>query len=438
MHFYCNYYHFKLLIMRGAVAGLLMALLSLQMAFAFPADSQGIMDQKVNVDIKGQPLEVVLHELHKETGVDFIYSSRSELGQKVALKVKDKSLHYVMEQLLSETSLAYAIVGNKIVIHKKEQHAISKVPTVAQIMISGIVKDELGNPLPGVSIQVVGSTRGTITNGEGKYSIQVEPTDSLMFSYIGYQTQTLSVRNRVDLDVIMTATEGSLNQVVVVGYGKQKKISMVGSQSSVDVAKLKLPTAKLSTTLAGRLAGVISVQRSGAPGQNAADIWIRGISTFSSSLSKPLVLVDGVPRSFDEIDPEDIKSFSILKDAAATAVYGVRGANGVILITTKKGKVGKPVFKFRYNEGISTFTKLPEFTDGATYMEMVNEASTLRGGQIVYQQEAIEKTRNHVDPDLYPDVDWFGMIFRKFGHTRNANLNISGGSQKAKYFVGLR
>ncbi len=182
---------------------------------------------------------------------------------------------------------------------------------------------------------------------------------------------------------------------------------------------------------------MVSVQRSGELGYNDANIYIRGISTFTAGLSQPLTLVDGVPRAIANVDPEDIESFSVLKDAAATAVYGVRGANGVILITTKSGRSGKPSYNLRYTEGVTNFTTLPSFADGATYMEMSNEALRTRGNTPQYSDEAIQKTRDGSDPYLYPNVDWFKELFNKKGRMRNANANISGGSEKAVYYVGL-
>jgi len=428
--------------MRGSAIGLMIILLTLQLAFSSGARSQGILDQRVSIQVQQQPLEAIFNMLHEKTGVDIIYSSRIDLTKKATVFSKDEQLSSILQRLLYGTNLTYEAVGESIVIHKKSANPKTTIPqenstNSAQLTIQGVIKDQLNNPLAGVSVQIVGTTRGTLTDANGQYTIKVEPTDSLKFSYIGYQTQTLPVKNRVDLNIIMEATEGSLNQVVVVGYGQQKKISMVGSQSSVNVEDLKLPEANLTNALAGRLAGVISVQRSGEPGASGADIWIRGISTFSSDLSKPLVLVDGVPRDFSTIDPEDIASFSILKDAAATAVYGVRGANGVILITTKGGKIGKPQINFRYNEGVTSFTKLPHFADGVTYMQMSNEARMERGSSPIYSDEAIQATKNQSDPDLYPDIDWFDVLFKRYGYTRNANLNLSGGSEGAQYYVGL-
>jgi TonB-linked SusC/RagA family outer membrane protein len=419
-------------------------LLTLNMAYSKVVHSQGILDMKVSIEVQQKPLEDVLQLLHEKTGVDFIYSSLVNIQGKINLTANKRKLKSILNTILPPVGLSYTMVGQSIVIRKMPNgnpaHKGSPASTadgVAQLTLKGVVKDQLDNPLVGVSIRVVGTAKGTLTDDNGRYAIKVEPTDSLEFSYIGYVTQVFAVRNRVDLNVVMDAKSGSLNQVVVVGYGKQKKISMVGSQSSVQVEDLKLPVDNLNTVLAGRLAGVVSVQRTGLPGSGGADIWIRGISTFTNSLSKPLVLVDGVPRTFSNIDPEDIASFSILKDAAATAVYGVRGANGVILITTKTGKIGKPKINFRYNEGVTSFTKLPEFTDGVTYMQMVNEASVTRGGKPAYSEEDIEATRSQTDPDLHPDVNWFDEIFNKYGYTRNGNLNISGGSPKTQYYVGL-
>lgn len=402
------------------------------------------MESVVTIKAKNISLSEVFQSIKKQTGLIFFYSNSLLNDQeKVNLNFKNAPLKEVLAYIFNEKSINYEIRGNRLLINSLVQgKAIAfqgpkpKRVSNDQITVRGLIKDQLGNPLMGATIQIVGKTEGTFTNSKGEYSIQVEPTDSLRFSYTGYQDQVLPVRNRIDMDIVMIPNEGSLNQVVVVGYGTQKKISMVGSQSSLKVEDIKLPVANLNTVLAGRLAGVVSVQRTAEPGSAGADIWIRGISTFSSSLSKPLILVDGVPRSFSDIDPEDIASFSILKDASATAVYGVRGANGVILIITKSGQVGAPKINFQYNDGVTSFIKLPEFASGETYMKMANEAVVTRGGSPLYDEDVINATKNRTDPDLHPDVAWFQALFNKYGHTRNANLNISGGSENAQYYVG--
>ena len=217
----------------------------------------------------------------------------------------------------------------------------------------------------------------------------------------------------------------------------QKKISVIGSQQTIKAGDLKTPVANLTQGLIGRVSGLVSVQRTSEPGFDDAEIYIRGISTLTASMSTPLTLVDGVPRSFANVDPEDIESFTILKDASATAVYGVRGANGVIIINTKSGMKGSPKFSVRYTEGFTKPTKITDFVDGAVYMEMSNEASTTRGGNRLYSREVIEKTRSGEDPYLYPNVDWMKEILRDFSRNRSANINIQGGSDKAVYYIGL-
>lgn len=425
---------------KGLFTCLMGMLLLLQIGSPAPSFGQANQTDKISIRLESVPLEEAFKALHQKTGLDFIYSSVGDLKQQVSVLTSGASLEVVLEKLLTGTGLTYKKVGDKVIIHpgavnRKSQSQQGQ--SVQQVTITGLVRDPLGNGLHGVSVLIIGTGEGVTTDSLGHYKLYVKPTDSLRFSFVGYETITLPVKNRVDLDVTLEAVSGSLNEVVAIGYGRQKKISMVGAQSTVDVAQLKLPTANLNTSLAGRLAGVVSVQRSGELGSKGADIWIRGISTFSSSLSTPLVLVDGVPRDFSDIDPEDISSFSILKDAAATAVYGVRGANGVILINTKTGAVGKPVIKFRYNEGVTQFTKLPSFAGGVDYMIAANEASVTRDGQPKYSQEDIDKTASQEDPDLYPDVDWYKSLFRNMGHQRNANLNIGGGSEHAKYYIGL-
>ena len=304
------------------------------------------------------------------------------------------------------------------------------------IEVRGTVTDSTGVTLVGVTVKVKNQAGvGTGTDVNGKYILNVPDNATLVFNYVGFITQEVPVNGKSVINVTMREQTSQLEEVVVVGFGAQKKISLVGSQASIKPAELQLPVRNIANALGGRIAGVVSVQRSGEPGGDNADIWIRGISTFSSSLSKPLVLVDGVPRSFSDVDPEDIESFSILKDASATAVYGVRGANGVILVNTKSGTPGKSKFNLRYNEAVTSFTKVPEFADGVTYMTMANEALTTRGGVARYTDEAIQATANGTDPYLFPNVDWYKELFNDHGSNRRVNLNINGGSERAIYYV---
>jgi TonB-linked SusC/RagA family outer membrane protein len=307
------------------------------------------------------------------------------------------------------------------------------------IRVSGIVKDRLDKGLPDVNVTVQGnSTTGTTTNDKGEFSLQVSAGDVLVFSYTGFVEVTRPVNNTIFFEIVMDAKQGSEQEVVVVGFGKAKKISLVGAQSTVNMEEIKQPVANISQVLAGRISGIIGVQRTGLPGENAADLWIRGISTFGSNATGALVIIDGVQgRDLNGLDPEDISSFSILKDASATAVYGVAGANGVILITTKKGRSGKPSLMFNYNQGVTSFTKIPELTGAEAYMRLRNEAQVASGLAPEYSQAYIDATLAGDQPYLYPNVDWMDAIFKDAGNTRRANFSARGGSDVSNYYVAL-
>lgn len=305
-----------------------------------------------------------------------------------------------------------------------------------KIRVLGTVKDTLGEPIVAATVAVKGTTQGVVTDLDGNFMLSVSPKATLVFTYLGYKTQEVKIEGQTSLDVVMEESTLALQEVeVTVGYASQRKISVLGAQSGVQVEDLKQPVANLTNVIAGRISGVTGVQRSGEPGNDNADIWIRGISTFSNST--PLILVDGVERAFGNIDPEDIESFQILKDASATAVYGVKGANGVIIITTKQGKKGKPRVRFEYNYGIKNFTKVPEIADGITYMQMANESSTTRGGIPIFSEEQIRKTYTQEDPTLYPNVKWMDEMFRDFSTTQRVNVNVSGGSEFAQFYVSV-
>ncbi|QHS63972.1 TonB-dependent receptor [Chitinophaga agri] len=309
-----------------------------------------------------------------------------------------------------------------------------------KITITGNVKDELRAVMPGVMIINQTSKAGVPTDEKGNFSINAKRGDTLVARLVGYEPYLFVINKTIDFDITLKATNSSLNEVVVVGFGQQKKISLVGAQSSVKVEDLKQPVANLSAALAGRIAGVVGVQRSGLPGSNSADLWIRGISTFNKSgnNASPLIVVDGVQgRDINTFDPEDIASFTVLKDAAATAVYGVAGANGVVIVTTKKGIPGKANLMFNYNHGITSFTKVPELTDGVMYMMLRNEAQRNTGLTPEYSNNTINSTILKEDPNLYPNVDWMDALFKDVSQNRRANFSARGGTDASAYYVSL-
>lgn len=300
--------------------------------------------------------------------------------------------------------------------------------TITGTILTGDTKE----PAIGATVYLKNSTTGTVTDVNGKYSITVEGIGGVLeFSYIGYKKQEVAITGQQTIDIVLQPDTEVLEEVVVVGYGSQKKESVVGAISTLDVTKLTVPGSSISSALAGQLSGIVAMSRSGEPGKNsAADFYIRGVSSFKGT-STPLVLVDGIERDLDLVDTEDIASFSILKDASASAVYGVRGANGVILITTKKGAVGKPQVNVRTEFGFTQPTKRPKMLGSAEWAELYNEAYSSQ----YYSPEDIEKYRTNADPDLYPNVNWFDALFDDMAANQRVNLNITGGSDIVKYYV---
>ncbi|KAA8485548.1 TonB-linked SusC/RagA family outer membrane protein [Arcticibacter tournemirensis] len=305
------------------------------------------------------------------------------------------------------------------------------------VEVTGVVTDVKREPLIGVSISVLDAPGlGTTTDINGRYKIKMERYKKLKFSYIGFDSQEILVKDAFVINVTLKESESSvLNEVVITGTGVQKKASLTAAVTTVNVADLKSnPTSSISNALAGNVPGVMAMMQSGQPGKNISEFWIRGISTFGGG-SSALVLVDNIERSIDEINIEDIESFSVLKDAAVTAIYGSRGANGVILITTKRGKQGKISINFKDENIYNTRTVTPEFEDGATYASLINEAQITRNKPAVFKPEELEIFRLGLDPDLYPNVNWKDLLLRDGAMTYRANLNLNGGGSTARYFL---
>lgn len=304
-----------------------------------------------------------------------------------------------------------------------------------------------GEPLVGVTVTVVGdNTSGALTDVDGWYTIRVAgPRTQLEYRYVGYAPQTVEVGNRTMIDVSLEQETNELESVVVVGYGEQKKATLTGAVATIDMQDIKTPSPNLSNSLQGKIAGVISVQSSGEPGYDNSTFTIRGIGSFvNTSSNAPLIIVDGVQREdansfntgiFNNIDPEDISSISLLKDASATAVYGAKGANGVLIITTKRGVTGQPRLTIKVESGVTNFTKTPELLNGVDYMTLYNEARRNADQSETYSPRDILLTRSGLDPYMYPNVDWIDEVYKSFSSVTNAHLNVTGGSEKVRYYV---
>lgn len=421
---------------KSKVLGLFLCFLLLGIDYSFASYNNYSQFKTLSVSMSNSTLREVLKTIEKSSQFVFFYLDDAvNLERKVSIDSKNKNIEEILSELFEGTSCTYRISDRQIFISGKAPASTEQQQNKRKI--SGRVTDIKGEPLIGVNVTVDGDANGSITNMDGLYEIFVtKKSVVLKFTYIGFKTSEIRTNASTNIyDVTLEEQVNELEETVIVGYGTQRKISNIGAQSSMKMEDIKTPSASLTTTLAGRLAGVVAVQRTGEPGKDAADIWIRGIST--PNTSSPLVLVDGVERSFNDIDPEDIESLTTLKDASATAVYGVRGANGVILIKTKPGKVGKPTVSADYYESFTRFTKMVDLADGITYMNAANEAMRNDGIATKYTEDQIRNTIAGKDPYLYPNVDWLKEIFNDWGHNRRVNVNVRGGSEKVAYYASV-
>lgn len=313
---------------------------------------------------------------------------------------------------------------------------LSILPAVAQQTVSGTVTSA-GKPLAEVSVVIQGTTIGTTTNGDGSYTIKAPAANAvIVFSSLGFETQMIPAGGRSQIDVVLVQQTSTLGDVVVVGFGKQKKMTVTGAISSVPVNNLqRIATPSLSNALAGSMPGIITRQSSGEPGYDGAAIFIRGFGTWANR--SPLILVDGVERDINNINTQEIESFSILKDASATAVYGVRGANGVILITTKRGVTGRPKVVFRTENATLQAMRLPDYINGPEYAGLINEALANNGLPVRYTDAELQKFRDQSDPYLYPDVNWSDAVLKERTFQSISNLSVSGGNEIIKYYTNV-
>ncbi len=313
------------------------------------------------------------------------------------------------------------------------QAATSKVQGQVS-RITGTVLDELGEGIPGASVKVKGDSRGAITGIDGTFTLEVAPGSTLEVSFLGYTPELVKVGSETSYTVQLRPQSEELEEVVAVAYGRQKKESVVGAISTIDASMLKVPVSNLSSAIAGKIAGAVVMQRTAEPG-SGADFWIRGISSFGAN-NRPLILVDGIERSMDLVDPEDIQTFSILKDATATALYGVRGANGIVLITTKRGSESKPRVSAKVEYGFTSPVKLPKLASAEQWLNFYNDIELDASGRLGVQPTEMAKYLNGEDPDLYPNVDWMSTIFKDQASTLRANVSVSGGTERVRYYMG--
>ena len=397
------------------------------------------------ISVKGQAMTIkqAIQLIEKNSNYTFFYNA-AELKNTTNINLNcEGSIEEVLKEVFKGSGITYMIKGNEIILKVNKEEAAQQQPKKKRTVTGTVVDAENGDPVIGATVVVKGQKDGVITDLDGNFTIAISGSKAqLEFSYIGYRKKTVDVGDLGVINVKMESDNQLLSEVVVVGAGTQKKVSVTGSITSVKGLELKAPSSSLTTSFAGKLAGVISMTSTGEPGA-ASEFYIRGVSTFGGRAT-PLILLDDVEIStadLNNIPAETIESFSILKDASATAIYGARGANGVMLITTKTGKENE---KTRINVTVeNSFNKpmnFPDFVNGATWMEMYNEAQLTRnpGATPKYSQLDIDNTRNQVNPYIYPDVQWKDVIFKNMNMNQRANVNISGGGSKASYYMSLQ
>lgn len=397
------------------------------------------------ISVKGQAMTIkqAIQLIEKNSNYTFFYNA-ADLKNTTNKNLNcEGTIEEVLKEVFKGSGITYMIKGNEIILKVNKEEATQQQPKKKRTVTGTVVDAENGDPVIGATVVVKGQKDGVITDLDGNFTIAISGSKAqLEFSYIGYRKKTVDVGDLGVINVKMESDNQLLSEVVVVGAGTQKKVSVTGSITSVKGLELKAPSSSLTTSFAGKLAGVISMTSTGEPGA-ASEFYIRGVSTFGGRAT-PLILLDDVEIStadLNNIPAETIESFSILKDASATAIYGARGANGVMLITTKTGKENE---KTRINVTVeNSFNKpmnFPDFVNGATWMEMYNEAQLTRnpGATPKYSQLDIDNTRNQVNPYIYPDVQWKDVIFKNMNMNQRANVNISGGGSKASYYMSLQ
>ena len=420
---------------------LFLATLLLSSASVF---SQQKNQKIISIDFKEYSLTRALHEINRLSGdlVNFREEVVMKELKKITLKRDDITVFEAVKACLEGTGLTCSQQGNgKILVGPKQE--------TTMLTVSGRVVDEKGNPIPGATVLIQGTTQGVATDGEGRYTITARPEDALRFSFIGYKPEVVPIKGKTRLNVHLNPTAENIEEVTVVAFGEQKKESVVSAITTVDARSLKSSSSDLTSQFTGKIAGMIGWQTGGIPGALTEEemntkFYIRGITSFQTSANvDPLILIDGVESSkldLSRMVPEDIESFSVMKDASATAMYGARGANGVILITTKKGQEGSVYTSVRYEMVVSAPTKKIDVVNPVDYMKMYNRALLSRNPAATpqYSVERIQRTESGLYPDwVYPANDWYDIMFQDYSINHRAGLNMRGGSRLVQYYASV-
>lgn len=435
-------------LMRVSLLNLIVALCTMQVLMARHAAGQGLEDINVTVELNNEDIKTLFKKIEKQSRLRFAYDPKLiRPYTNISLPGDTRSIKTTLDLALAGTPLRYRQVDNSVIIYTEsgEDHSqANQQDTELAITVSGTVKDaSTQQPLPGVNVIVKGTTNGTTTDSDGRYSLSVSEEDAvLIFSFIGYITQEVPVDGHTEINIALSEHITALDEVVVVAYGTQKKTSTTAAVSTLRFDEVKnVPVANLTNSLNGRLAGVIAAQNSGAPGRDGSEIHIRGIGTNGNS--SPLIVVDGVIRSFSNLDPNSIESMTVLKDAAAVAPYGMAGANGVILVTTKRGNKGKPTLSYNGYVAYQNPTTLVDMVNAYDYVRLRNIADINSGQSPSFSAEEVEGYRKSsegaadADYDKYPSTDAMEELLDKNTPMTAHNFSISGGSENTTYYIGM-
>lgn len=432
--------------------GLYMKLLILFLCLGLLHVSAKTYGQYVSLSVKDTPLETVIQQLRGQTGYDFVADRKLvRRAGNVNVQLHQATLEQALNACLKGKSIAYRISGGIVTLVPEKtgahQSGISPAPPISYLQqgISGKVTDSLGNPLAGVTIVVRGSSQGSSTDDDGHFLLPAKPGDIVDFRLVGYQSQSVTIGGSTTLDIILQPEASDLDEVVVVAYGTQKKETVTGAIASIRTKEIKQsPAANLAVTLAGRLPGLTAIQRSGEPGRDYTALFLRGQGTLNGQ--NPIILVDGVERDLTYIDPNEVESVTILKDASSTALFGVRGANGVVLVTTRRGSSSAPQINFTAEVGMQDFTRKNSVLNAYDWARLKNEAWKNDNPGVAaddpvnkppYSDYALERYRLQDDPLRYPSNNWRELLMNDFVPQNRYNLNISGGSNRIQYFVNV-
>ncbi|CAM3359232.1 SusC/RagA family TonB-linked outer membrane protein [Zobellia roscoffensis] len=404
-------------------------LMGMQLAYGYTQDLQ---NTKVSLKLENATLKEIFDEITKVTNFNITYgASIAEDRENYDINCVEEVLSNVLIKLSNQASFIYLVQNQTIVI--KRTYKTSPKPT-NKVKVGGVVKDAMGVPLAGTSVSIKNTSRGTTTDFDGLYSIEVEPNDILVFSYLGFISQEIPFNGSSSLNVILLEDTSKLEEVVVVAYGTQKKVNLTGALSTISNKEITVrPIGQTSSALQGLSPGVTVVQNSGRPGGDTGTIRIRGIGTLSNS--SPLVIIDGVEGSLNDLDPNLIDSISVLKDAASSSIYGSRAANGVVLVTTKRSKSQKLTVNYNHYTGVQTSTNLPNMVDALDHINLTNIAYVNMGREPLYTDELVQGYRTIGDSDIdsYPNTDWQNQVLVGSGIMSNHFLSVSGGGEKTKF-----